>query len=39
LPDPAATETMVRSWTGATAQLAGLPEGHAAESMRLVNTQ
>jgi LmbE family N-acetylglucosaminyl deacetylase len=39
LPDPATTETMVRSWTGATAQAAGLPEGRAAESMRLVNTQ
>jgi LmbE family N-acetylglucosaminyl deacetylase len=39
LPDPAATETMVRSWTGATAQMAGLPVGRAAESMRLVSTQ
>jgi LmbE family N-acetylglucosaminyl deacetylase len=39
LPDPAATEEMVRSWTGATAQLAGLSEGRAAEAMRLVNTQ
>jgi LmbE family N-acetylglucosaminyl deacetylase len=39
LPDPDATAAMVRSWTGATAQSAGLPEGRAAESMRLVNTQ
>ncbi|MDQ1434067.1 MAG: hypothetical protein QOF59_883 [Actinomycetota bacterium] len=39
LPDPEATAAMVRSWTGATAQAAGLPEGRAAESMRLVNTQ
>jgi LmbE family N-acetylglucosaminyl deacetylase len=39
LPDPDATAEMVRSWTGATAQLAGLPEGRAAESMRVVNTQ
>jgi len=39
LPDPTATETMVRSWTGATAQMVGLAEGRAAESMRLVNTQ
>ena len=39
LPDPDATATMVRSWTSANAQLAGLPEGRAAESMRVVNTQ
>ena len=39
LPDPDATETMVRSWTGAIAQAAGLPEGRAAEAMRVVNTQ
>jgi LmbE family N-acetylglucosaminyl deacetylase len=39
LPDPGATETMVRSWTGATAQAAGLPEGHVAEAMRVVNTR
>lgn len=39
LPDPAATETMVRSWTGATAQAAGLPEGRNAEALRVVGTQ
>jgi LmbE family N-acetylglucosaminyl deacetylase len=39
LPDPNATETMVRTWTGAIGQLAGLPEGRAAEAMRVVNTQ
>ncbi len=39
LPDPDATATMVRSWTGAIAQVAGLPEGRAAESMRVVGTR
>jgi len=39
LPDPEATTTMVRSWTGAIAQAAGLPEGRAAEAMRVVSTQ
>jgi LmbE family N-acetylglucosaminyl deacetylase len=39
LPDPDATKTMVRSWTSANAQAVGLPEGRAAESMRVVNTQ
>jgi LmbE family N-acetylglucosaminyl deacetylase len=39
LPDPDATAAMVRSWSGLNAQLAGLPEGRAAESMRVVNTQ
>ena len=39
LPDPKATEEMVRSWTGAMAQVAGLPEGHAAEAVRVVNTR
>ena len=39
LPDPGATETMVRSWTGAIAQAAGLPEGRVAEAMRVVNTR
>jgi LmbE family N-acetylglucosaminyl deacetylase len=39
LPDPGATETMVRSWTGATAQAAGLPEGRVAEAIRVVNTR
>jgi LmbE family N-acetylglucosaminyl deacetylase len=39
LPDPDTTKTMVRSWTSANAQMAGLPEGRAAESMRVVNTQ
>ena len=39
LPDPDATAKMVRSWTGAIAQLAGLPDGRAAEATRVVNTQ
>jgi len=39
LPDPEATATMVRSWTGAIAQVAGLPEGRSAEAMRVVDTQ
>lgn len=39
LPDPKATEEMVRSWTGATAQVAGLPDGRAAEAVRVVNTR
>ena len=38
LPDPDATASMVRSWTGAIAQAAGLPEGRAAEAMRVVGT-
>ncbi len=39
LPDPEATRTMVRSWTSATAQMAGLPEGRAAEALRVVGTR
>ena len=39
LPDPEATATMVRSWTGAIAEAAGLPVGRAAEAMRVVGTQ
>jgi LmbE family N-acetylglucosaminyl deacetylase len=39
LPDPDATRTLVRSWTSANAQTCGLPEGRAAELMRVVNTQ
>jgi LmbE family N-acetylglucosaminyl deacetylase len=39
LPDPDATEAMVRGWTAFTAQAAGLPEGSAAEAMRVVNTR
>ena len=39
LPDPDATETMVRGWVAATAQLAGLPEGRCAEAVRVVNTR
>jgi LmbE family N-acetylglucosaminyl deacetylase len=39
LPDPEATETMVRSWTSAIAQAAGLPDGRNAEAMRVVGTQ
>jgi LmbE family N-acetylglucosaminyl deacetylase len=39
LPDPDATEEMVRGWTSATARAAGLPEGSFAEAMRVVNTR
>jgi LmbE family N-acetylglucosaminyl deacetylase len=39
LPDPDATATMVRTWTSATAQMAGLPEGRSAESVRVVGTR
>lgn len=39
LPDPEATGAMVRSWTGATAQMAGLPDGRSAEAVRVVNTR
>jgi LmbE family N-acetylglucosaminyl deacetylase len=39
LPDPQGTETMVRTWTSAVAQLAGLPEGRNAEAVRMVVTQ
>jgi LmbE family N-acetylglucosaminyl deacetylase len=39
LPDPQATEEMVRTWTSSVAQLAGLPEGTNAEAVRMVVTQ
>jgi LmbE family N-acetylglucosaminyl deacetylase len=39
LPDPDATEVMVRAWAAATAQAAGLPEGRFAEGVRAVNTR
>jgi LmbE family N-acetylglucosaminyl deacetylase len=39
LPDPTSTEEMVRSWTAATAELAGLPGGRAAEAMRVVTSR
>jgi LmbE family N-acetylglucosaminyl deacetylase len=38
LPDPEAIETLVRSWTSATAEAAGLPTGRNAEAMRVVGT-
>jgi LmbE family N-acetylglucosaminyl deacetylase len=38
LPDPEATETMVRGWLSGIARLAGLPEGRYAEAVRVVNT-
>jgi LmbE family N-acetylglucosaminyl deacetylase len=38
LPDPEATETMVRGWLAGIARLAGLPEGRYAEAVRVVNT-
>ena len=39
LPDPDATETMVRGWTAATAKTVGLPAGCFAEAVRVVNTR
>ena len=39
MPDPAAIETMVRSWLAANAELAGLPEGRFAEIVRVVDTR
>ena len=39
LPDPDGTETMVRGWTSAIAESAGLPEGRFAEAMRVVSTR
>jgi LmbE family N-acetylglucosaminyl deacetylase len=37
--DPAATETMVRTWLAASGQAAGLPDGRYAEIVRVVNTR
>ncbi len=39
LPDPDGMEKMVRAWTGATAQAAGLAEGRHAEALRVVGTR
>jgi LmbE family N-acetylglucosaminyl deacetylase len=39
LPDPDATETLVRTWGASNAQIAGLPEGHYVEAVRVVNTR
>jgi LmbE family N-acetylglucosaminyl deacetylase len=39
LPDPDATETLVRTWGSNIAQLAGLTDGHYAEAVRVVNTR
>jgi len=39
LPDPDAAEQMVRGWTTALAQQAGLPDGRYAEGVRVVNTR
>jgi LmbE family N-acetylglucosaminyl deacetylase len=39
LPDPDAVGEMVRMWAVATAQAAGLPEGRAAEAVKVVNTR
>ena len=39
MADPAAIETMVRSWLAANAELAGLPEGRFAEIVRVVDTR
>jgi LmbE family N-acetylglucosaminyl deacetylase len=38
LPDPDATDAMVRNWTKMIAERAGLPEGRAAEAVRVVST-
>jgi LmbE family N-acetylglucosaminyl deacetylase len=38
LPDPVATETMIRGWTSAMAEQAGLGEGRFAEGVRVVGT-
>jgi LmbE family N-acetylglucosaminyl deacetylase len=38
LPDPETTATMVRTWSSAVAQLAGLPEGRNAEAVKVVVT-
>ena len=39
LPDPEATETMVRGWTSALAEQAGLGADSFAEAVKVVNTQ
>jgi LmbE family N-acetylglucosaminyl deacetylase len=39
LPDPAATEAMVRQWGSANALAAALGEGRYAEALRVVNTR
>jgi LmbE family N-acetylglucosaminyl deacetylase len=39
MPDPAGTEAWVREWTANSARAAGLPDGHAAEVVRVVNTR
>ena len=39
LPDADATETMVRGWTSAAAETAGLPSGSYAETMKVVSTR
>ncbi len=39
LPDPAATEAMVRQWGSANANAYGLGEGRYAEAVRMVNTR
>jgi LmbE family N-acetylglucosaminyl deacetylase len=39
LPDPKATEDMVRAWTSVNAESAGLGDGHYAEVVRVVNSQ
>ncbi len=39
LADPDATDAMVRGWSTAIAQTAGLPEGRFAETVRVVNTR
>ena len=38
LPDPEATGQMVRSWTRAIAESAGLPEGSFAEAVQVIGT-
>jgi LmbE family N-acetylglucosaminyl deacetylase len=38
LPDPDATEAMLREWARTVGDLAGLAEGRSAEAIRMVNT-
>jgi len=39
IDDPERIETMIKSWTAATARLAGLPEGSFAEAFQVVDTR
>jgi hypothetical protein len=39
MPDPAAGDALVRNWLTANAAAAGLPGGHVAEVVRVVDTR